>query len=613
LVACSSGGSDNGAGKVVDEKSVPVVAVTQTVILGAGTPYATSVSVPPGASADGRQIRITLKSGVNFGTYTSDAAIEVGPSDIVINQPLRARRSVAIAPVRRRYISVQNDPATNTSVARGGARRIYDPLVPSDGQSELWEADLDAAGVWGVALDPAPLGTTDDGTQLEDSMPYFETEQVQKLLVGPPTARRVLTIAAAEPGTPAFLGPVVAPKVGMNNPLIFDPSVDLVVQSQTAARMRSPAIADVVTVPQPTAGRTRTPVPVTAVRLRRPGALTVLSGRGRYVTVTEPLTGRSRLAPGTSEPPLPVVVRSGTAAGVWEEPVPPVPVVPSTTVVPPTPATTQTVDITQPVDNMWYGIGVAPGTSPTDGGVPDGGAVAPAPDGGVVTPVPDGGVAPDADVVVGALVAQPASVQLAGSTWNVLSAATRVTIRNSGGQSSGNITFAFMGTDAARFSITATTCTAPLAAGETCTLDVAFTPKEPRELKATLVVTGASAGATSIPVSGLGMASQLEVNESVHDFGSVKLNQESATTVFIYKNTGNVATGSLVYQGGTQASNDYGITNGCVGADLPPGGTCTISVSFKPTILGDRTNEIYFEIGASGPVGKTKWIGTGIP
>jgi len=76
---------------------------------------------------------------------------------------------------------------------------------------------------------------------------------------------------------------------------------------------------------------------------------------------------------------------------------------------------------------------------------------------------------------------------------------------------------------------------------------------------------------------------------------------------------GNVATGSLVYQGGTQVASEYVVTNGCVGADLPPSGTCTISVSFKPTVLGDRTNEIYFEIGASGPVGMTKWVGTGIP
>lgn len=144
---CSSSDSGSGDGKVVETKTVPAVSVTQMIALGSGTVFETRVDVPPNAAANGKEIKFAVKSGVPFGTYSSDAALEVGPSDLVLANPLRMRRRVAMAPVRKRYVAVQNNPSTGSTVVKSGARRIFDPAVPHDGQTELWEADVDAPGV----------------------------------------------------------------------------------------------------------------------------------------------------------------------------------------------------------------------------------------------------------------------------------------------------------------------------------------------------------------------------------------------------------------------------------------------------------------------------------
>jgi hypothetical protein len=600
LVACSGGGS--GSGKVVQETTINIVSITQSITLGAGTPYETKLKVPPGASSTGTPIKVSLKSGVPFGSFTSDAAIEVGPSDVVIANPLRARRRVPAPPPRRRYVAVQNDPAGGATAVRGSARRIYDPEAPSDGQTEIWEADLDAAGVWGIALDPTPLGVTDDGAQLEDAVAFFETEEPEQLLVGPVGHRRILTIPAAAPATPMFPGPVNAPKVWENRGVIFNDALSPITQAQTATRSRTPTVAEVVTIAPP-AGR-GVPVPVTAMRMRPPPFQLPASGRPRTIPVTETIPSPpSRPAPDY----VPPVVRSPITAGPWEVPMPPVMVTRSRTMVPGSAPTALPFDYMQPVDPNWYGLGIVDDavTPAPDGGVPDGG--------GMVMPGIDAGVVPDAMVAMGALVADPVSVDLGTSAWNVISAAKRVTIRNSGGQSSGALTFGFMGGAAAEFSIAAATCGAPLAAGATCTLDVAFKAKTPGEIKTTLVVTGSLAGATNVPVSGTGLVSQLVVNEAVHDFGSVKIGQESAVSVFIYTNTGNAATDTLIFFGGSAELVHFPAENNCYNRILPAGGSCTISVRFKPGMVGKFSVEPYFESGASGPIGNTSWIGTGIP
>ena len=85
-------------GKLVESKTVTIVSITQTIVLGQGTPFETHIDIPPGATTCGKEIEVSVKSGVSFGAYTSDAAIDVGPAQVVIANPSRVRRRVAVAP-----------------------------------------------------------------------------------------------------------------------------------------------------------------------------------------------------------------------------------------------------------------------------------------------------------------------------------------------------------------------------------------------------------------------------------------------------------------------------------------------------------------------------------
>jgi hypothetical protein len=163
------------------------------------------------------------------------------------------------------------------------------------------------------------------------------------------------------------------------------------------------------------------------------------------------------------------------------------------------------------------------------------------------------------------------------------------TVANIGDASTTMVTVALGGTDAGSFKITSNGCLAPLPASGSCQVGVALLAPTAGMKSATLTASAMTGGmavamlsATVVPPSAL------EITPNAFDFTTVNVGATSAATTFTVKNTGGVATAPLAV---TLSTSEFVIaTNTCGGMALPATtGTCTISVSFKPSSMGQKS------------------------
>ncbi|MGD0267837.1 MAG: choice-of-anchor D domain-containing protein [Candidatus Sulfotelmatobacter sp.] len=154
------------------------------------------------------------------------------------------------------------------------------------------------------------------------------------------------------------------------------------------------------------------------------------------------------------------------------------------------------------------------------------------------------------------------------------------------------------------------TCQQPLAPnGGTCTISVSFTPTATGTATGTLTVTdGASNSPQTASLTGIGATSAISLSPGTLAFGNQVLNLASTGQAITVTNSGfiNLTVNSVVASGG------YSQTSNCSGATLTPGQTCTITVTFAPTIVGSMPGAITVNdtaVGAPHVVGLT---GSGI-
>jgi hypothetical protein len=154
------------------------------------------------------------------------------------------------------------------------------------------------------------------------------------------------------------------------------------------------------------------------------------------------------------------------------------------------------------------------------------------------------------------------------------------------------------------------TCGQPLAPnGGTCTISVYFTPTATGTATGTLMVTdGAGNSPQTASLTGIGATSAISLSPGTLAFGNQVLNLASAGQAITVTNSGfvNLTVNSVVASGG------YSQTSNCAGATLTPGQTCTITVTFAPTIVGSMPGAITVNdtaVGAPHVVGLT---GSGI-
>src|SRR5579872_5946834 len=173
------------------------------------------------------------------------------------------------------------------------------------------------------------------------------------------------------------------------------------------------------------------------------------------------------------------------------------------------------------------------------------------------------------------------------------SAATAITLTNSGGATLNVSGVTITGTNAAEFAKT-NNCTA-VAAGQTCTINVTFTPTAGATgtRSATISVADDAFGTPhSVNISGTAGTPMATLNPTSLTFTSTTVGQSSAAQTVTLTNGGNVVTivpaGGITFTGAN--AGDFSETDTCVGVvGIAPAATCTISVTFKPTATGSRT------------------------
>ncbi len=171
------------------------------------------------------------------------------------------------------------------------------------------------------------------------------------------------------------------------------------------------------------------------------------------------------------------------------------------------------------------------------------------------------------------------------------SVALDVIVRNTGDVPTGALAHGF-GSSPSMFATTgATTCTtAPLGAGASCTLAVAFAPTAIGVQEDVVSVSASPGGVVSAPLSGTGIApGRLTISPAAHDFANTNVGSFATAKQLTITNTGSAASGVLVaglVGSGASAFQIIAGTDLCTGVSLAPATACTVTVTFAPTASG---------------------------
>jgi len=129
-------------------------------------------------------------------------------------------------------------------------------------------------------------------------------------------------------------------------------------------------------------------------------------------------------------------------------------------------------------------------------------------------------------------------------------------------------------------------CASPLAAGAACTITVTFTPSAIGLRSGAITVTDdAVSSPQSVSLNGTGLV-PVALSGSAFGFGQQVIGTTSAAKVTLKNNQSVPLNLSSI-----TASGDFAQTNNCV-SPLAAGTSCTINVTFTPTVLGNRAGSL---------------------
>lgn len=185
----------------------------------------------------------------------------------------------------------------------------------------------------------------------------------------------------------------------------------------------------------------------------------------------------------------------------------------------------------------------------------------------------------------------PSSVAFSAQSVGTTSAATTVTVTNSGTTALTMNGISIAGTNAGDFA-ESDNCNAgkSLGGGANCQINVTFKPTASGSRSATLYISDNAAGSPqSVALSGTATQAgiQLQPPNSVN-FGSVTVQTASSPVPITVTNTGNGALAfsaiSLTGSNAAQFAIQSGGSNNCVGTNVSvaPNGACTVNVTFTP-------------------------------
>jgi len=200
------------------------------------------------------------------------------------------------------------------------------------------------------------------------------------------------------------------------------------------------------------------------------------------------------------------------------------------------------------------------------------------------------------------VIASPASLTFASTAVGATTAAQVVTLKNASKSTVTISGIAFTGADASSFVRSANNCPAAFTAGEACAISVEFAPKAAGALTASLTITdnaGNSPQTVALSGTGTGVPIAITLSPTGIAFPATAVGAVSAVQVVTVKSTGtSTATLSSISITGSGASSFYRTATTCP-KSLASGGTCTVSLVFKPAGAGALTAQL--AIGDNAP------------
>lgn len=197
------------------------------------------------------------------------------------------------------------------------------------------------------------------------------------------------------------------------------------------------------------------------------------------------------------------------------------------------------------------------------------------------------------------------------------SGATQVATLVNNGQTTAHITMPrTVGTNAADFEVTATTCTAELPVGQPCDTTVAFIPTAEGTRTASLAVDVAEGGVVaSASLAGTGSApTGLIVNPPTLYFPEQAIGTagQSQTITVTRRDPGTTMLGQTIVDGG--AATAFGLVNDtCSGQVLTNAGPCTVDVQFVPKGPGPQVAHVQFVADNGSVAAGVSLQGAGVP
>ncbi len=184
------------------------------------------------------------------------------------------------------------------------------------------------------------------------------------------------------------------------------------------------------------------------------------------------------------------------------------------------------------------------------------------------------------------------SITVGGTTFP-----TGLTISNTGGATTGTISVMVIGPTAADFAAT-TACTT-LTGGDTCTVNVTFTPAAAGSRNADLLVSASPGGTRVVSLSGIGLDSAtLAVNPATLVFAGQLVNTTSAGSATTVSNTGGSPTGTVTAVLSGTNPTSFAVTTACT--TIAGGDNCAVNVTFTPTASGSHTAILTIQASPGG-------------
>ena len=191
------------------------------------------------------------------------------------------------------------------------------------------------------------------------------------------------------------------------------------------------------------------------------------------------------------------------------------------------------------------------------------------------------------------------------------SAAQTVTLSNTGNGALSIRGIALTGANFIDFA-QSNNCGASVAAGGSCTISVTFTPVASGSFTAAVsVADNASGSPQTVTLSGTGASPGVSLSPSSLAFGGVPIDSVSSLQIISLSNTGNAVLSITSLAIGGANSSDFAETADTCGSSVVAGGSCTIGITFTPSLAGAETASITVTDNAGGSPQTAALSGTG--